>query len=103
MPAPPQIKTEQPDAALAGSPGSSLALRLRLWRNRRIASPAFRAAIARIPFLGGMTATNYAASTISACTVPGSNSTCIGAMPSRANRAWSCSTSGLPVVSSFSP
>ena len=54
MPAPPQIKTEQPNAALAGSPRSSLALCLRLWRNRRIASPAFRAAIARIPFLGGI-------------------------------------------------
>ena len=33
----------------------------------------------------------------------GSISTCMGTRPRRVNRAWSASTSGLPVVSSFSP
>ena len=36
----------------AGSP--SLFLRWRLWRNRQIASPAFRKLIARIPLLRGI-------------------------------------------------
>ena len=43
------------------------------------------------------------ASTMSACTVPPVSTTGIGFRPSRANSAWSRSTSGLPVVSSFSP
>jgi demethylspheroidene O-methyltransferase len=42
------------DRAVRRAPALPLALRLRLWRNRQIASPAFRRLIARIPLLRGL-------------------------------------------------
>jgi len=51
----------------------------------------------------GSQAARGAGQAMSACTVFDVSTTAIGFKPRRANRAWSASTSGLPVVSSFSP